>query len=206
MGNRYEQFYGYTGLFPILKEERSESHAEELRGILASLPNGAGSMFSRTGLVHGARLFVIDDVIYNGHPSREDHLIYGYLAMSLTFDGDLAALAARIAEVARAEFDQLFSHCYGYRRSDSPDVLAYLKACQIETTYLYVDVGDAGLERTMRALAAQRLVAELMEQCQGRPIAERKTLVRALAARLASLELPPPGAFHSDRAEYESTL
>src|SRR5271155_4894554 len=97
MNSRNGQIRGYTGLFPIIEEAGSRSHAVELRGVLAALRTGVGSLFSRTRLVHGARLFVIDDVVYNGHPSREDHLAYGYLAMSITFDGDLAALAEGIA-------------------------------------------------------------------------------------------------------------
>ena len=71
----YEKFYGYTGFFPILKgKNREVSHTIELRQILNVLPNDGGSLFSRTGLVHGARLFILDDVIYNGHPSTAEHL------------------------------------------------------------------------------------------------------------------------------------
>jgi hypothetical protein len=43
----------------------------ELRGVLAALPTGERSLFSRTRLVHGAPLFVIDDVSLT---AIEDHL------------------------------------------------------------------------------------------------------------------------------------
>jgi hypothetical protein len=182
MGNRYEQFYGYTGLFPIREDSRAASHVEALRSELAALPFGVGSMFSRTGLVHAARMFVIEDVIDNGHPTREEHLPYPYLAMSLTFDGDLAELAKRIAARCLPDFDQIFSHCYGYPRVDPSDVFGYLVACQVETTYLYVDVGDAGLERVLKALVAQRLIANL------------------IVAQMPTLAVSPPGGFQDNRA------
>ncbi len=201
MGNRYEQFYGYTGLFPIREDATGASHVEALRGELAALPYGVGSMFSRTGLVHAARMFVIEDVIDNGHPSHEEHLAYPYLTVSLTFDGKLAELSSRIAALCLQEFDGVFSHCYGYRGSNSRDVLGYLAACQVDTTYLYVDVGDASLERTLKALAAQRLIADLIVNGQGRPVAERKSLVRALAAEMSTLAAPQPGGFQPKRAD-----
>jgi hypothetical protein len=78
------QIHRYTGLFPIIEEASSRSHAVELRGVLAALPTGEDRCFRAPRLVYGARLFVIDDVVYNGHPSREDHLAYGYRAMSIT--------------------------------------------------------------------------------------------------------------------------
>jgi hypothetical protein len=201
MGNRYEQFYGYTGLFPIRNDAHDASNVAALRSELAALPYGVGSMFSRTRLVHAARMFVIEDVVDNGHPSREEHLAYPYLAMSLTFDGELSELSSRIAALSMQEFDRIFSHCHGYGRSDSHGLLGYLIACQVETTFLYVDVGDASLERTLKALAAQRLIADLIVAGQDRPVAERKSLVRALAARMATLAAPQPGGFQNQRAD-----
>jgi len=40
MSSRNGQIQGYTGFFPIIEETRSQSHAEELRGLLAALPTG----------------------------------------------------------------------------------------------------------------------------------------------------------------------
>jgi hypothetical protein len=198
MGNRYGQFYGYTALFPIIEETRADSHTEELRGILTRLPSGQGSLFSKTGLVHGARLFIVDDVIYNGMPAREEHLAYSYLALSITFDGELEGLAQRIAAVGAEDFASVFRHCYGFEGATDPQtLLRYLRACQVETTFLYVDVDDVNLEDTLRALAAKQVILDMIERASGRDVATRKALVREVAARLAALEPPAPGAFMS---------
>ena len=195
MSNRYDHFYGYTGLFPIIDDLQAESHLDILREALLVLPNGRGSLFSRTGLVHGARLFIIDDAIYNGRPSREDHFTYSYLGLSLTFDGELEALADRIAAVGADEFKAIFSHCFGFRSAaTSADVLAYLRACQVTTTFLYVDA-DADLETTLTALVTQRRVAAMIERAQGCSAQDRKALVRDLAAQLKLLPKQEPGGF-----------
>ncbi|MDB5571856.1 MAG: hypothetical protein JWN93_3039 [Hyphomicrobiales bacterium] len=195
MSNRYDSFYGYTGLFPIIDDLQAESHLDILREVLMSLPDGRGSLFSRTGLVHGARLFIIDDPVYNGRPSREEHFAYAYLALSITFDGELEALAERIAAVGAEAFTSVFSHCYGFGGASSAGaVLSYLKACQIETTFLYVD-SDVDLPGTLSALAAQRRIADMIERAQGCGPAERKALVRDLAERLQLSPAPEPGDF-----------
>jgi hypothetical protein len=202
MSSRNGQIHGYTGFFPIIEEARAQSHAVALRGILATLPTGEGSLFSRTRLVHGARLFVIDDVVYNGHPSREEHLAYAYLAMSITFDGDLAALAEGIAVLGAAEFDRIFSHCYGYEGAGSSErVLAYLEACRVQSNILFVEVDDASLEDVLRAIHAHARIARMIETAQGKSPSERKALVRALAAQLRQSPPPPPGAFCNDETE-----
>lgn len=200
MSSRYGEVYGYSGFFPIREDVTSPSHIDALRGLLADLPIGEGSLFSRTRRVHGARFFVIDDAIYNGHPSVEEHLAYAYLAMSITFDGDLPDLAARIADVGAAEFEALFSHCYGYPGAASAEaILGYLKACQIETTFLYVDTDDATLEEMLRALQAHARIASMIERAQGKSTAERRALVRELAAEIARLPPASPGAFLATR-------
>jgi hypothetical protein len=195
MSNYYDRFYGYTGMFPIIDDRSAESHVDQLREILSKLDNGRGSLFSRTGLVHGARLFIVEGPIYNGRPAREEHFTYSYLAMSITFDGELEDLAARIAEVGGTDIETIFSHCYGFEGVDNRDnLLTYLKSCQITTTFLYVD-SDADLQSTLSALVAQKQIAAMIEQAQGCSPSQRKVLIRELAARLDAIPTLEPGDF-----------
>lgn len=197
MGNYYDKFYGYTGFFPILKKEKKEvSHTIELRQLLSVLPNAGGSLFSRTGLVHGARLFILDDVVYNGHPTTAEHLEYEYLVVSLTFDGELEDIAKQLAEVGSEEFKNIFSHCYGYSDADmsASSFLRFLKAGQVTTSFLYVEA-DGDLQETLRALLAQKLIAEMLEKAQFLNTADKKALVLATAAKISSAKLPLAGDF-----------
>lgn len=197
MSNYYGKFYGYTGFFPILKEPKREiSHTIELRQLLSVLPNEGGSLFSRTGLVHGARIFILDDVVYNGHPTTAEHLEYEYLAVSLTFDGELEDIAKQLAEVAGEEFKKIFCHCYGYSKVDmnASSILTFLIAGQVTTSFLYVEA-DGDLQQTLRALLAQKLIAEMLEKAQFLNTVDKKALVLATAAKISSAKLPLAGDF-----------
>jgi hypothetical protein len=200
MGNRYDQFYGLTGLFPVLDNPRVPvSHATALRATLAALDNGPGSLFSRTGLVHAGRLFLIDDLVYNGAPQREEHLPWAHLAFSLTFDGELERLAGKLAAVGQPELDRIFVHCFGYRPGpDAETLLAFLRTGQVTTSFLYVDASELDLEATLRALQVQREVADMVLRGQSLPVAERKRLVAETAKRLRVSRRPVPGGFADD--------
>jgi hypothetical protein len=205
MGNRYGDFYGYTGLFPVIDEpRRAESHLDTLRAHLNTLDNGPGSLFSRTGLVHGARFFLLDDIIDNGYPALPEHLPYPYLALSMTFDGELEPLSDALCRHAPDDLAAIFGHCYGFAGAHAPDaLLEYLRAGQVTTTFLYVDA-EAPLPRVLRALKLQAIARDLVVQAQGAPLAERRRLVGELARAMQGLELDPPGGFAADRPERHS--
>jgi len=197
MSNYYGKFYGYTGLFPILDDTENCVHKVALRKLLAELPLGRGSLFSRTGLVHGARLFIIDDVVYNGHPTPEEHLQYSYLLLSMTFDGELANLAEKLSAAGGNEWQSVFSHCHGFDSNaahNGQSVLDYLQKGQITTSFLYVDA-DGNLDTTLRALILQKEIGLLVEKAQSLDTPTRKQLVLKLAARMSALPPPEPGDF-----------
>lgn len=195
MGNRYGQFFGYMGLFPVrdVVPDQEVSPIDALRRHLNGLSAGGDSLFAKTGLVHGARLFLIDDVIYNGHPAVNEHLAYPYLALSLTFDGPLEGLAGAIANHAAPDFAVIFSHCYGFDGAGSAQsVLRYLQHCQVTTTFLYVDA-DAKLDRTLRALKVQGMARDMVLRAQGASLSQRRVLVESLKAEMASIGGLNPG-------------
>ncbi len=202
MSNYYDRFYGYTGLFPILEASRECCHKTTLRGLLANLANGDGSLFSRTGLVHGARFFILDDVVFNAHPTTEEHLQYAYLVCSMTFDGELAPLAASIAETGGEEWDSIFRHCHGFHQENktADSILAFLRQGQVTTSFLYVDA-DGDLQTTLRALAMQREIGMLVEKAQFMDTAGRKQLVLELARKMADMPILTGGGFQPELKE-----
>lgn len=199
MSNYYGKFYGYTGLFPILDNEEGHNHLVELRSLLSTLANDRGSLFSRTGLVHGARFFILDDVVYNGHPTPEEHLKNSYLVLSLTFDGRLEDLADRIASLGESDWGRVMAHCHSVNSSKPAHEIALqqLRRGQVTTSFLYVDA-SANLDSTLKSLLLQRKVAELIESGQGASTEERKTLVKGLVEQFKHIDRPAPGGFIGD--------
>lgn len=195
VGNRYDNFYGYTGLFPILPSDGDgSSPGRDLRRDLATLPNGPGSMLSRTGLVHSARLFVLEDVVFNGHPSSAEHLRHQYLVVSITFDGDLEPLLRRVFENSGPEWSRVFRHTWGFPDIlDAESLIAHVRARQINTTFLYVDA-EADLKDTLHALSVQSEISEMVQANQGKGTAERRSLVKDTIARIRLSSATIPGS------------
>ena len=50
--------------------------------------------------------------------------------------------------------------------------IAYMKRCQLETTFFFADVNDQTVESTLTALKAQAALARFIECYQDRPAAE----------------------------------
>ena len=73
--------YGLTLLCPILDDPAAiPSHDLQIRAHLAHLLSpGADSPFAVAPATHLARLVVLDDIIYVGMPSCEEHLNSKYL-------------------------------------------------------------------------------------------------------------------------------
>lgn len=196
MGNRYDNFYGYTGLFPVRKSTGDgSSPLRDLRRVLEQLPFGKDSLLSRTGLVHGARMFVIEDVVYNGHPAREEHLEHAYLVLSVTFDGELEQLVKRIFETGGNEWASVFENTVAFPDQASYDsLLKHIKACQLTTTFLYVDAA-ADLPKTLKALHAQKLIFDMVKANQGLSTGQRRVQIKQTLESINKLESTVPGDY-----------
>jgi hypothetical protein len=80
MPNQSGSVYGLTILSPIKDDPgREVSHSLALRRLLAHLHPDARSPFAKVSSTHLARLVVMDDVVYFGMPSCEEHLRSKYL-------------------------------------------------------------------------------------------------------------------------------
>ncbi len=205
MGNRYDNFYGYTGLFPIRKSTGDgSSPLRDLRRELEALPFGRDSLLSRTGLVHGARMFVIDDVVFNGYPAKEEHLNHAYLVVSVTFDGELEQLVKRIAETGGDDWTKVFKNTVAFpEQVDYESILRHVKACQLTTSFLYVDA-EADLVRTLKALQAQKIIFDMVKTNQSLTTGQRREQIRQTLERINNSEPTVPGDYTDKLYQHES--
>jgi hypothetical protein len=211
MANKSGHVYGLTILAPIVEDETIEiSHAIALRDYLAALPKDHTSPFARVSSTHLARLVVMDDVVYVGAPACEEHLKSRYLVFETNFDGELDDYLIRLAKEVPEFVDSVWKHCVGYPGlTDVNAFIAYMKRCQIETTFFFADVNDRTVQENLKALQVQAALAHFIDKHQGLPAAE---IQRAFGELLRSIETVPaplpgasPEAAHSDQAHAAGT-
>jgi hypothetical protein len=136
----------------------------------------------------------MDDVIYVGTPARDEHLQSKYLVLESNLDGDLDTYLTRMAKEIPDLVESVWSHCVGYPSVRDPAAFAaYMKKCQIETTFYFADVNNQTVKSTLRALKVQASVAEFIARHQGKPAAELQAAFRAFYERVRHMPEPEPG-------------
>lgn len=194
MPNQSGSVYGLTILSPIKDEPNIEiSHNLALRMFLATLASDGGSPFAKVSSTHLARLVVMDDVVYVGMPACEEHLQAKYLIFESSFDGDLDEYLKRMATEIPETVNAVWQHCEGYPGTqDLGAFRAYMKKCQIETTFFFADVNDKTVQQTLRALRTQKAVAGFIAKHQGKPSETLQKVFGEFAKMLNGLPTPAP--------------
>ena len=198
MANVSGSVYGLTVLSPIIDDPRATpSHDLQIRKYLAALSTRDDSPFALAPGTHLARLVVMDDVIYVGAPAREEHLKSKYLVLEANIDGDLDRWLHGLAAGAPHHVDAIWQHCVGYPGvADIPAFIAWMKACQLTTTFYFAAVNDKTVNQTLRALQIQADVAEFIAAHQGLDPATLHRKFIEFAAIERSKRAPRPGSAH----------
>jgi len=199
MPNQNGSVYGLTILSPILGDEKATpSHDLQIRDYLATMPTGEDSPFALAPGTHLARLVVMDDVVFVGHPAHGDHLKSRYLIFETNFDGDLDTYLRRMATETKEFVEAVWKHCVGYPGTNDVDAfIAYMKKCQLNTTFYFADVNDQTVESTLTALKTQAALAHFMEKHEGVPAAELQRAFREFYQRLSKSPALPRGGNQS---------
>jgi hypothetical protein len=203
MPSKSGEVYGLTLLCPILDDPAAiPSHDLQIRDHLAKLSHGPDSPFALAPGTHLARLVVLDDVIYVGAPSCEEHLKSKYLVFESNCDGDRDEYLSGLAKAVPRELDAIWKHCVGYPEDGATNLtafLSYMKRCEVETTFFFAPVNDKTRDETLRALRNKAYVARFIAAHQGAPAAEIQRKILALQAHLKTLPDPKPAAVHVAR-------
>jgi len=205
MPNQNGSVYGLTILSPILVDEKVvPSHDLQIRQYLATLPTGAGSPFAKSLGTHLCRLVVMDDVVYVGAPSIEEHLESKYLIFECNLDATgeegLESYLRGLAENMPDQLDAIWSHCVGYPgAANVSGFIQYMKACQIETTFFFAAVNNKSVTESLRALQTQQAVADFIASHQGVEASRLQAEFVEFAAKLKAEPLPKPGSMGPKR-------
>jgi len=206
MPNQNGQVYGLTILSPIIEDERLDiCHSMELRWYLAHLPRDRRSPFAQLSSTYLARLVVMDDVVYVGAPACEEHLQSRYLIFETNFDGDLDTYLTRMARETPELVESVWKHCVGYPGlTDLAAFIAYMKKCQIPTTFFFADINNRTVHQSLIALQTQAALAHFIEKHQGKPPAELQRAFGHLLHALAKAPPPIAGGDDSERTPQEN--
>jgi hypothetical protein len=201
MPNQNGKVYGLTILSPIIDDEQAvPSHDLQIRNYLAKLPTDQNSPFALAPATHLTRLVVMDDVIYVGMPSCEEHLKSKYLVWESNCDGDLNTYLTGLATAIPEHLDAIWSHCVGYPgAANTQAFIDYMKACQLETTFFFAAVNDKSVPETLRALQTQRAVADFIADHQGMDPARIQSEFKQFLIEINAMPTPKPGAMTPDR-------
>ena len=195
MANQSGSVYGLTLLSPICHDETAEtSHNCAIRMKLAAMPRDEFSPFAKVSSTHMARLVVMDDVVYVGAPSCEEHLRSQYLIFETNFDGDLDTYLSRMAREIPEEVHAVWQHCWGYPGVENVDAfIAYMKKCQVTTTFFFADVNNKTVQETLCALQTQSAVARFIQGAQGLSPSELQAAFAKFMLELRNAPPPVPG-------------
>jgi hypothetical protein len=206
MGNQSGQVYGLTILSPIIENDRLDiCHSMELRWYLGHLPRDHESPFAKISSTYLARLVVMDDVVFVGAPACEEHLKSRYLVFETNFDGDLDTYLTRLATETPEFVDNVWKHCVGYPGvSNIQAFIAYMKKCQITTTFFFADVSDHTVQQTLKALRTQSALMHFIQKHQGEPAADLQRKFGALLQAMKTAAPPIPGGDEAHRMPQEN--
>ena len=171
MGNQNGKVFGLTFLSPIVDDQAATpSHDLQIRYALAQWKVDETSPFARAPGTHLCRLAVMDDVIYVGMPSCEEHLKSKYLVFETNCDGDAEVYLAGLARSIPDSLDAVWEHCVGY--PGAAGFVEYMKKCQVKTTFFFAAVNDRSVDEALCGLDRQRAVADFVCAHQGMAAAQ----------------------------------
>lgn len=195
MSNKFGEAFAVTVVSPIIDGRTlGMHHAMELRRTLAALGTGANSPFASLGMVHTARLVIVDDVANESFPGIADHLASRYLMLVADVDGDLPTFVSALVQQQPDVVDAIWGHCVGWPGTRNPRaVLNYFRDCFVDTALYFGGYPGATVDAVLRALRQQREFVRFLADTRDLPSGELQLAFRAFRARQEKAPAPAPG-------------
>ena len=207
MPNEAGAAYGLTTICPIESDARQDrSFATIIRQRLKDLPLHEHSPLARVPNLYLCRLFVLDELVYQGSPARLDHLSSKYLVFVCDLHGPLNPFLAGLWDNAKETLASLFAFCVGFKEvHDAGTFAAFIKKCQVTTTFYFNGSTDAPLAEQLKALYLKQEFAKFAMDHQGLPADALQRAFEDFVKRVEPSNLASPtwraGASSLDVAE-----
>jgi hypothetical protein len=194
MPNSSGRAYGLTTLCPLENDSQDEqSYATIVKGLLRKLPLDEDSPFAQVPNTYLCRLFVLDDVFFEGHPAAEDHLKSKYLVFVAELHGDLDTYLHGLWARAESSVRSIWRYCVGFDAvHDAKTFVRYIKKCQVETTFYFNGSNDQPLAEQLKALYLKQEFAKFAHAQQGKDAVTLQRAFREFIARVEPSDLAGP--------------
>ena len=186
--------YGITLLCPILPDSGEVSPRAELARVLAEMPTGADSPLARVGVTHLARWVIVGNLPFEGPPGLPDPLQSAYLLFTANIDGDLDTYVDQMGTLIPETVETVWRYCVAFPGvSSQSDLRAYMRRCQIPTTFLFGAYPSASVQTVLRALVTQQALARFVADHASLRGAELQQAFSQFRRQLSSMPVPSPG-------------
>jgi hypothetical protein len=192
--NRNGDAYGLTVLCPLKNDsESAQSYGAIVRGLLRKLPLAEKSPLAKVPNTYLCRMFVLDDVCYQGDPAQEDHLKSKYLVLVVELHGDLDLWLRDMWNHAQDCVRLLWKYCLEFQHVDSAESwVRYIKRCQVETTFYFMGSTDKPLAEQLKGLYLKQELALFAREHQGQDAATLQRAFQNFVARVQPGNLAAP--------------
>jgi hypothetical protein len=194
MPNENGKAYGLTVLSPLCNETRdNQSVAAIVRTRLRNLDAHEKSPLARVPNTYLGRMFVLDDVFYQGKPAIQEHLKSKYLVFVAELHGELGPYLQGMWQHAEPMVRELWEFCIGFDDvHNANDFVRYIKKCQVETTFYFNGSTDKPLAEQLKALYLKQELAKFAHEHQGQDAATLQQAFKAFVARVEPSNLAGP--------------
>jgi hypothetical protein len=212
MANKSGNAYALTLLCPILQGApktapegmNDQTYADLIRYELQHLTMSEESPIARVPNTYLSRLFVLNDVPYQGRPAVLEHLKSNYLVFSSDFHGELEDYLVGMWSAVEPEIRAILRYCVAFERvTNVATFIDYVKACQVTTTFFFNGSSDEPLEAQLKSLYLKQEFSKFAFANQGKSPAALQAAFWAFVARTQPAHLARPtwkaGAYHLDR-------
>lgn len=191
MANHSGRAYALCALSPIKNGYLdSRSHAERVRERLQAWALDEASPFAKVPQTYLARLFVLDQVFFEGAPAQLDRLESGYLVLASYFHGDRDAYLRGMWNAIGPDIQQVFGHCVAFDGViDAVSFAGYVGKCQVTTSLFFMGSTDDPLDEQLKSLYLKQELARFAAEHQG---ADPAALQKAFSAFLARVQPENP--------------
>ena len=154
MGNKFGNAYGLTVLIPIKHgTEDNRSYDKIIRDKLQHWPLDEKSPLAKVPNTYLSRVFLLNDVFYEGAPAIEEHLKNKYLVFSSNFFGERDDYLRGMWNAIGDLLKEFLQHCVAFNKvNSSADFIRYIKRCQIKTSLFFNGSTDKPLDEQLKAL------------------------------------------------------